>query len=73
MCSYFRVSYEFPQVCTKNRQTIKARKITKELGIKTEKQWHEAYRNGKIPKDIPQYLSQAYDPNLKRNKDRKLS
>jgi len=45
---------------------IEARKIAKELGIKTREQWIEAYRAGEIPKNIPSDLSKVYGPKRRR-------
>ena len=46
---------------------IEARKIAKELGLKTDKDWIEAYRAGKIPKNLPASPSGTYG-NKKRKK-----
>ena len=42
---------------------IEARKIAKELGIKTEKDWTEAHRVGKIPKNLPASVYNVYKRN----------
>ena len=47
---------------------VRARKIAKKLGIKTEIQWKEAYEAGKIPDDLPQSPYQVYVSNPKRKK-----
>ena len=47
---------------------VRARKIAKELGITSPKQWKEAYEAGKIPDDLPQSPYQVYVSNPKRKK-----
>jgi len=47
---------------------IEARKIAKELGIKSELGWIRAWKAGKIPKNLPRELSTFYNPNRKRKK-----
>lgn len=44
-----------------------ARRIAKELGIKTKKQWLEAHRAGKIP-NLPLHPDSFYNRNRKRSK-----
>ena len=39
---------------------IEARKIAKKLGIKTARQWHDAYKAGKIPSNLPGNLWATY-------------
>ena len=39
---------------------IEARKVAKELGIKTMKDWSEAYSAGQIPKNLPSSLWNVY-------------
>nr|AIF19118.1 hypothetical protein [uncultured marine thaumarchaeote KM3_85_E11] len=39
---------------------IEARKIAKKLGIKTPRQWHDAYKAGKIPSNLPGSLWGTY-------------
>jgi hypothetical protein len=39
---------------------IEARKIAKKLGIKNESEWSKAYREGKIPKNLPSSLWNQY-------------
>ena len=45
---------------------IEARKIAKELGIKSELGWIRAWKAGKIPKNLPREPSTFYNPNRKR-------
>ena len=47
---------------------IEARKLVKELGIKTKKDWENAHKAGKIPQNLPRYLHDIYGPNSKQNK-----
>ena len=44
-----------------------ARRIAKEQGIKTKKQWFEAHRAGKIP-NLPLHPDSFYNRNRKRSK-----
>ena len=44
-----------------------ARRIAKELGIRTKKQWVEAHRAGKIP-NLPLHPDSFYNRNRKRQK-----
>ena len=46
---------------------IEARKIAKELGIRTIQDWNEAYRSGKIPNNLPMNLSNVYGQNYKKH------
>ena len=39
---------------------IEARKIAKKFGIKTQKDWSEAYSAGQIPKNLPSSLWNVY-------------
>ena len=39
---------------------IEARKIAKKFGIKTQKDWSEAYSAGQIPKHLPSSLWNVY-------------
>ena len=41
---------------------IEARKIAKELGIKTRDQWVKAHKDRKIPTNLPRYLHDIYNP-----------
>ena len=41
---------------------IEARKIAKKLGIKTQKDWSDAYKAGKIPNTLPSGLWSTYGP-----------
>ena len=45
---------------------IEARKYQKKLGIKTETQWIEAHRAGKIPANLPRYPYDIYRYRRKR-------
>ena len=59
------------QVKSKNWLPIKeakveASKIAKELGIKTREQWIEAYRAGRIPKNLPSDLRKIYGGRRRR-------
>ena len=45
---------------------IEARKYQKKLGIKTETQWIEAHRAGKIPANLPRYLANIYGDKRRR-------
>ena len=47
---------------------IEARKYQKKLGIKTEIQWIEAHKAGKIPANLPRYLANIYDPKQRKKK-----
>lgn len=50
---------------------IQARKLAKELGIKTHNQWLQAHRDGKIPADIPRYLGNFYNSPKSRMRKQK--
>ncbi len=59
------------QVKSKNWLPIKeakveASKIAIELGIKTREQWIEAYRAGRIPKNLPSDLRKIYSGRRRR-------
>ena len=41
---------------------IEARKIAKKLGIKTQKDWSDAYKARKIPNTLPSSLWSTYGP-----------
>ena len=45
---------------------IEARKIAKELGIKTRDQWVKAHKDRKIPTNLPRYLHDIYNPKRER-------
>ena len=47
---------------------IEARKYQKKLGIKTEIQWIEAHKAGKIPANLPRYLANIYGPKHRKKK-----
>ena len=47
--------------------SYEARKIAKELGIRTIQDWNEAYRSGKIPNNLPMNLSNVYGQNYKKH------
>ena len=47
---------------------IEARKIAKKLGIKTSQQWVQAHRAGQIPKHLPAYLDNVYNPNYRKRR-----
>ena len=47
---------------------IEARKQQKQLGIKTEIQWIEAHKAGKIPANLPRYLANIYAPKHRKKK-----
>ena len=53
---------------------IEARKIAKKLGFVAgkgvEKQWTDAWKAGKIPKNLPSNLRNHYDPNSAQSKKR---
>ena len=49
-----------------NEAKILARKVAKELGIKTVKDWEVAYKSGKIPNILPQSLWTTYSGRRKR-------
>ena len=46
---------------------IEARKIAKKLGIKTVKDWTDAYKAGKIPDTLPSGLWATYGPKRRKN------
>ena len=50
---------------------IEARKIAKELGIKTNKEWFQAYDDGKIPSNIPKHLRDIYGKKYKKREKKK--
>ena len=47
---------------------IEARKIAKKLKIKTQKDWADAYKDGKIPANLPSGLWDAYGRQRRRIK-----
>ena len=56
---------------------IEARKIAKKLGFVAgkgvEKQWNDAWKAGKIPKNLPSNLRGHYDPNSPQSKRRRTT
>ena len=59
------------KISNQEKAKIEARKIAKELGIKTMDDWFDAYDAGKIPKNMPKYLHGIYNPKQKNRKKKK--
>ena len=55
-----------------NEAKILARKIAKELEIKTNDDWIEAYKAGKIPDNLPRDLYNAYGRGMNTDEKRRM-